>query len=124
MIDVSELFEYCWYHMKLLQLLFHYSYHYYCVIIFILLFLSSTPKHGDCLQKKKQLGANLEQKLDNGIDRTLSAIVSYVRHVLSTEQKRTDFRPENEDIMIANVTTVGKTSVVIILYFSGGYISK
>ncbi|KAK3868397.1 hypothetical protein Pcinc_026201 [Petrolisthes cinctipes] len=65
----------------------------------------STPKHGDCLQKKKQLGASLEQKLDNGLDRTLSAIVSYIRHLLSTEQKRTDFRPENEDTLIYNVTS-------------------
>ncbi|XP_042858694.1 exocyst complex component 5-like isoform X1 [Penaeus japonicus] len=65
----------------------------------------STPKHGDCLQKKKQMGTNLEQKLDLGLDRTLSAITSYVRHVLTTEQKRTDFKPDNDDILIANVTT-------------------
>ncbi|XP_047475468.1 exocyst complex component 5-like [Penaeus chinensis] len=65
----------------------------------------STPKHGDCLQKKKQMGTNLEQKLDLGLDRTLSAITNYVRHVLTTEQKRTDFKPDNDDILIANVTT-------------------
>ncbi|ROT65736.1 Exocyst complex component 5, partial [Penaeus vannamei] len=64
----------------------------------------STPKHGDCLQKKKQMGTNLEQKLDLGLDRTLSAITNYVRHVLTTEQKRTDFKPDNDDILIANVT--------------------
>lgn len=71
-----------------------------------LAFLSSTPKHGDCLQKKKQLGTTLEQKLDLGLDRTLSAIVSYLRHVLTVEQKRTDFKPENDDILITNVTVV------------------
>ncbi|XP_045120957.1 exocyst complex component 5-like isoform X1 [Portunus trituberculatus] len=64
----------------------------------------STPKHGDCLQKKKQLGSTLEQKLDLGLDRTLSAIVSYVRHVLTVEQKRTDFKPEDDDMLITNVT--------------------
>ncbi|KAK7066299.1 Exocyst complex component 5 [Halocaridina rubra] len=65
----------------------------------------STPKHGDCIQKKKQLGMNLEQKLDLGLDRTLSAITRYVTHVLTLEQKRTDFKPDNEDILIANATT-------------------
>ncbi|XP_064108034.1 exocyst complex component 5-like [Macrobrachium nipponense] len=65
----------------------------------------STPKHGDCIQKKKQLGLSLEQKLDLGLDRTLSAITSYVRHVLTVEQKRTDFKPDDEDILMANVTT-------------------
>ena len=71
-----------------------------------ILFFSSTPKHGDCIQKKKQLGVSLEQKLDLGLDRTLSAITSYVRHMLTIEQKRTDFKPDDEDILMANVTTV------------------
>lgn len=58
------------------------------------------------MQKKKQLAANLEQKLDLGLDRTLSAIVSYVRNVLTVEQRRADFKPENDEIIITNVTVV------------------
>lgn len=74
---------------------------------------SSTPKHGDCLQKKKQVGSTLEQKLDHGLDRTLSAIVSYVRHVLTLEQKRTDFKRENDDMLITNVTVVSDIFIII-----------
>lgn len=79
---------------------------------------SSTPKHGDCLQKKKQLGSTLEQKLDLGLDRTLSAIVSYVRHVLTLEQKRTDFKPEDDDMLITNVTVVSGFLRCILMYYS------
>ncbi|CAL4063422.1 unnamed protein product [Meganyctiphanes norvegica] len=65
----------------------------------------STPKHGDCLQKKKQQQMYLEQKLDSGLDKTLTAISNYVRYILNNEQKRTDFKPDNEDILITNVTS-------------------
>ncbi|XP_076028740.1 exocyst complex component Sec10 [Oratosquilla oratoria] len=64
----------------------------------------STPKHGDCLQKKKQLQVSVEQKLDLGLDRTVNAVCSYARHLLNSEQKRTDFKPDNDDILIANAT--------------------
>lgn len=36
----------------------------------------------------------IESKLDTGLDRTLSAIVGWVKIYLQTEQKKTDFKPE------------------------------
>ena len=65
----------------------------------------STPKHGDCLQKKKSLTHVLEQKLDAGLERCLGAITSYVRYLLTTHQQKTDFKPSNEEILITNTTT-------------------
>lgn len=38
-------------------------------------------------------------KLDLGIERSLAAVCGYIRHILSTEQKRTDFRPESCNTM-------------------------
>ena len=35
----------------------------------------------------------LEMKLDTGLDRTLNALVGWVRTILSQEQKKTDFNP-------------------------------
>ena len=55
--------------------------------------VASTPKYGDCLQKKKTELEKLEHKLDTGIDRTLSALAGWVKTILSTEQKKTDFNP-------------------------------
>ena len=37
-------------------------------------------------------------KLDLGLERTLMAICSYIKHLLYTEQKRSDFKPETSEI--------------------------
>jgi hypothetical protein len=55
--------------------------------------VASTPKYGDCLQRKKNELEKLEHKLDTGIDRTLSALAGWVKSILSTEQNKTDFNP-------------------------------
>uniref|UniRef100_A0A6M2DSW5 Exocyst complex component 5 n=1 Tax=Xenopsylla cheopis TaxID=163159 RepID=A0A6M2DSW5_XENCH len=56
----------------------------------------STPKYADFLQKKRFLIEGLEMKLDNGLDRSLNAILSWVRNCLQNEQKKSDFRPETD----------------------------
>lgn len=61
--------------------------------------LVSTPKHGECLQKKKDIAEEMELKLDVGLDRTLTAIIGWVKYLLQTEQKKTDFKPEGEDVL-------------------------
>ncbi|CAB3383453.1 Hypothetical predicted protein [Cloeon dipterum] len=58
--------------------------------------ISSTPKHSECLQKKKQLLEQIETKLDNGLDRTITAIVGWVKSYLQSEQKKSDFKPETD----------------------------
>lgn len=56
--------------------------------------IMSTPKQAECLHKKRQMLEQIESKLDTGLDRTLSAIVGWVKIYLQTEQKKTDFKPE------------------------------
>jgi hypothetical protein len=38
--------------------------------------------------------AKLEHKVDTGLDRTLNALVGWVRTILSTDQKKSDFNPQ------------------------------
>lgn len=40
----------------------------------------------------------IESKLDNGLDRAINSIVGCVRFLLSAEQRKTDFRPETDDL--------------------------
>jgi hypothetical protein len=57
---------------------------------------SSTSKHSECLQKKKLMLEQIETKLDIGLDRTINAIVGWVKIYLQSEQKKTDFKPESD----------------------------
>ncbi|XP_041131793.1 exocyst complex component 5 [Polyodon spathula] len=59
--------------------------------------ISSSPKLTECLQKKKEVIEQMEVKLDSGIDRTLNCMVGQMKHILATEQKKTDFKPEDEN---------------------------
>uniref|UniRef100_A0A673C8R1 Exocyst complex component 5 n=1 Tax=Sphaeramia orbicularis TaxID=375764 RepID=A0A673C8R1_9TELE len=67
--------------------------------------ISSSPKLAECLHKKKEVIEQMEVKLDNGIDRTLNCMVGQMKHILATEQKKTDFRPEDENNVMIQYTT-------------------
>lgn len=73
----------------------------------------STPKHAECLQKKKDIVEHMEVKLDMGIDRTIPAIVGWIRILLQTEQKKTDFKPEIEE----NVKTVASAACLKVVQY-------
>uniref|UniRef100_A0A3Q3VJH7 Exocyst complex component 5 n=1 Tax=Mola mola TaxID=94237 RepID=A0A3Q3VJH7_MOLML len=65
----------------------------------------SSPKLTECLHKKKEVIEQMEVKLDTGIDRTLNCMVGQMKHILTTEQKKTDFRPEDENNVMIQYTT-------------------
>uniref|UniRef100_A0A4W4ELP1 Exocyst complex component 5 n=1 Tax=Electrophorus electricus TaxID=8005 RepID=A0A4W4ELP1_ELEEL len=67
--------------------------------------ISSSPKMTECLQKKKEVIEQMEVKLDTGIDRTLNCMIGQMKHILATEQKKTDFRPEDENNVMIQYTT-------------------
>uniref|UniRef100_A0A8C3G431 Exocyst complex component 5 n=1 Tax=Cyclopterus lumpus TaxID=8103 RepID=A0A8C3G431_CYCLU len=67
--------------------------------------ISSSPKLAECLQKKKEVIEQMEVKLDTGIDRTINCMVGQMKHILATEQKKTDFRPEDENNVMIQYTT-------------------
>uniref|UniRef100_A0A3P8XT03 Exocyst complex component 5 n=1 Tax=Esox lucius TaxID=8010 RepID=A0A3P8XT03_ESOLU len=66
--------------------------------------ISSSPKLTECLHKKKEVIEQMEVKLDTGIDRTLNCMVGQMKHILATEQKKTDFRPEDENNVMIQYT--------------------
>lgn len=66
----------------------------------------STPQHGECLQRKKYILEQLENKLDTGVDRAVSAILGYVKVTLQSEQKKSDFKPEGDDALVNIATPV------------------
>lgn len=56
----------------------------------------STPKHGDCMLKKKNVLDQIDMKLETGLDRSINAIVGWVKVYLQNEQRKTDFKPETD----------------------------
>ncbi|XP_069683287.1 exocyst complex component 5 [Periplaneta americana] len=78
----------------------------------------STPKHGDCLQKKKYLLEQIELKLDTGLDRSINAIVGWVKIYLQTEQKKTDFKPETD------VDTLASPACLAVVQYVGSMVDR
>uniref|UniRef100_A0A672FK17 Exocyst complex component 5 n=1 Tax=Salarias fasciatus TaxID=181472 RepID=A0A672FK17_SALFA len=66
--------------------------------------ISSSPKLAECLHKKKEVIEQMEVKLDTGIDRTLNCMVGQMKHILATEQRKTDFKPEDENNVMIQYT--------------------
>lgn len=64
----------------------------------------SSPKHSRCLQKRRELREQLENKIDTGLDRAVAAVAGWVRNILSAEQKKTDFKPEDDSVLAQMVT--------------------
>jgi len=59
----------------------------------LLTLVVSTPKQALCLQTKKNEWEKIELKLDTGLDRSLAAVAGWIKTVLATEQKKTDYNP-------------------------------
>lgn len=59
--------------------------------------VSNTPKYTDCLHKKKFVLDDVERKINTGLDRALTAIVTWAKLYLQAEQKKSDFKPDTDD---------------------------
>ncbi|KAF7384399.1 hypothetical protein HZH66_012649 [Vespula vulgaris] len=62
----------------------------------VLPLIIGTAKHGDCMLKKKVVLDQIDMKLDTGLERSISAIVGWVKIYLQNEQKKTDFKPDTD----------------------------
>ncbi|EDV53911.1 exocyst complex component 5 [Drosophila erecta] len=58
--------------------------------------VSNTPKYSDYVFKKRILMEQIETKLDQGLDRSISAVIGWVKVYLQYEQKKTDYKPETD----------------------------
>ncbi len=68
--------------------------------------VASTPKHADCLTRKKNELEALEKKVDAGLDRTLNALVGWVKSILNTEQRKSDYNPPVTSTVTATTACV------------------
>lgn len=59
-------------------------------------FSSNIPKYSDYVFKKRILMEQIETKLDQGLDRSISAVIGWVKVYLQYEQKKTDYKPETD----------------------------
>ncbi|KRZ25579.1 Exocyst complex component 5, partial [Trichinella pseudospiralis] len=59
--------------------------------------LKNSSQSTSCLEHAKSLLETIETKLDKGVDKMLTTIVGHVRFILTTEQKKQEFKPEEDD---------------------------
>ncbi|KAH7698030.1 CBR-SEC-10 protein, partial [Aphelenchoides avenae] len=57
--------------------------------------------------------AHIESQLNKGLERQINAIVGYMRFLLNTEQKKADFRPEDES---RDITTMSNACASVTKY--------
>lgn len=67
--------------------------------------VASSPVYADCVRKKKEVMGMMESKLDSGIDRILASMSGWIKNILSTEQKKSDFRPEEHGVGLVERTS-------------------
>lgn len=61
--------------------------------------------YAECVKRKRQVLDQLEYKLNDGLEKSLTACISWIRTTLTSEQKKTDFKPENEELTPAVSTS-------------------
>uniref|UniRef100_A0A1I8J5B9 Exocyst complex component 5 n=1 Tax=Macrostomum lignano TaxID=282301 RepID=A0A1I8J5B9_9PLAT len=53
----------------------------------------ASPQLAQVQERRRAISCGLEAQIQQGLERTLAAIVGHVRHLLNSEQKAADFRP-------------------------------
>lgn len=61
--------------------------------------------YAECVKRKRQVLDQLELKLNDGLEKSISASINWIRSTLNSEQKKTDFKPENEELALEVSTT-------------------
>lgn len=74
----------------------------------------NTPRYNDCVQKKKFVMEDIERKVNTGMDRSLNAILTWVKLYLQVEQKKTDYKPETDDF----TTMISPPCKVVVQYIN------
>lgn len=55
----------------------------------------------------------IETKLDNGLDRSINAIIGWVKTYLQSEQRKTDFKPESDFDTVASIACQNAVQQII-----------
>ncbi|XP_017767696.1 PREDICTED: exocyst complex component 5 [Eufriesea mexicana] len=76
----------------------------------------STPRYGDSMLKKKVALDQIDMKLETGLDRSINAIIGWVKVYLQNEQRKTDFKPETD------VDTLSTSACLTVVQYVTGMI--
>lgn len=60
----------------------------------------SKRSYSECIVKKREMMEQLELKLNDGFEKTLNYSINYIKYILTSEQRKNDFKPENEDAVL------------------------
>ncbi|KAI1714258.1 exocyst complex component sec10 domain-containing protein [Ditylenchus destructor] len=69
-------------------------------------------------KRRDQTLGNTEERLNLGMERQLNAVIGYVRHVLQTEQKKADFRPEEDDLANMDISVMSPACSTVAKFLS------
>ncbi|XP_047739223.1 exocyst complex component 5 [Hyalella azteca] len=64
----------------------------------------SSAEHSGVLQRKRQMVERVQQRLSAGLEKLITAICQHVRYLLHQLQRRTDFKPEHDNLSVAGCT--------------------
>ena len=72
----------------------------------VLPLISPTTKYTECLKKKREISQQMESKLNTGLEKSVTSIVGWIKNILQSEQKKSDFKPEqsNDDVIPTSTT--------------------
>ncbi|XP_054168485.1 exocyst complex component 5-like [Oppia nitens] len=65
----------------------------------------SNRSNSDLSKNKRQFTEQLQQKVNTGLDRLLSSAIAWIRSLLTQEQRKTDFKPETDDVALSSTTS-------------------
>lgn len=77
--------------------------------IFLNLFFRNTKIEDLVVKKRNKILTNVENRINSGLERQLNCVISYAKFVLSNEQKKSDFKPEDESRDIYVMSKVSLT---------------
>uniref|UniRef100_A0A0R3S5Q2 Exocyst complex component 5 n=1 Tax=Elaeophora elaphi TaxID=1147741 RepID=A0A0R3S5Q2_9BILA len=77
--------------------------------------VSDTPIEGICTKKRANCLCYVESRINLGLERQINAVVGYIRFLLTSEQKKTDFRPEDENQV---VTAMSNACALVVKYLN------
>uniref|UniRef100_A0A914YTC5 Exocyst complex component 5 n=1 Tax=Panagrolaimus superbus TaxID=310955 RepID=A0A914YTC5_9BILA len=66
--------------------------------------VKETSLENEVIKKRDATLQHVENRINIGLERQINIIVMYVRFVLNTEQKKTDFRPDSDSFSITDIS--------------------
>ncbi|KAI6657453.1 hypothetical protein LOD99_199 [Oopsacas minuta] len=84
-------------------------------ILFVLSGVHINRKYTACVKIKNEITASLDRNIEEGLDKYLNYTIGHLKMILTTEQKRSDFKVEDSDADLnLSVTSACQKSTVFL----------